>query len=78
MVAEGGSAAGYNLYVKDARPSCTYNYFRKEVTTITAKGPLLPGKSTIELHLDYEGGGFGKAATVTLIVNGKTGSASAS
>lgn len=71
LVAEGSSAAGYSLYVKDGRPSYTYNYFRREVTTIAAKDPLPPGKSIIELHFDYEGGGLGKAATVTLTVNGK-------
>jgi arylsulfatase len=71
LVAEGSSAAGYTLYVKDGRPSYTYNYFRREVTTIAAKDPLPPGKSILELHFDYEGGGLGKAATITLTVNGK-------
>jgi len=31
---------------------------------------LPPGKSTIELLFAYDGGGEGKGATVTLIVNG--------
>ena len=71
LVAEGGTASGYSLYIKNGRPSYTYNYFRKEVTTIAAKDPLPPGKSIIELHFDYAGGGLGNAATVTLTVNGK-------
>jgi arylsulfatase len=71
LVAEGGTASGYSLYIRNGRPSYTYNYFRKEVTTIAAPDPLPPGRSVIELHFDYAGGGLGKAATVTLSVNGK-------
>jgi arylsulfatase len=70
LVAEGGLSAGYALFVKAGRPTYTYNYFRREVTTIAARDRLPPGKSTIELHFAYDGGGEGKGATVTLIVNG--------
>jgi arylsulfatase len=70
LVAEGGLASGYALYVKDGRPSYTYNYFRKEITTISSKDPLPQGKSVIELRFVYDGGGAGKGATVTLTVNG--------
>jgi arylsulfatase len=70
LVAEGGLAAGYALYVKDGRPAYTYNYFRREVTNVAAKDPLPPGKSVIELRFAYGGGGLGKGATVTLVVNG--------
>jgi hypothetical protein len=70
LVAEGGLAAGYTLYIKDGRPSYAYNYFRREVTTISGKDPLPGGKSVIELRFDYDGGGTGKGANVTLSVNG--------
>lgn len=70
IVAEGGMASGYALYVKDRRPTYTYNYFRREVTTIAATDPLPAGKSVITVHFAYDGGGMGKAATVTLTVNG--------
>ena len=30
LVAEGGEAAGYSLYIKDGHPAYTYNYFRRE------------------------------------------------
>ena len=70
LVAEGGNACGYSLYIKDGRPSYTYNYFRREVTTIAAKDPLTPGKHIIEMHFAYEGGGQGKGATITLSVDG--------
>ena len=71
LVAEGGSSAGYALYIKNGRPSYTYNYFQREVTTVAAKDPLPKGKAVIELRFAYEGGGMGKGATITLMVNGK-------
>jgi arylsulfatase len=71
LVAEGSSAAGYSLYIKDGRPAYTYNYFRREITTISAKDPLPPGRAIIKLDFVYDGGGLGKCATITLTVNGK-------
>jgi len=72
LVAEGGAGAGYTLYVKDRRPSYTYNFFRREITTIAGTEPLPAGKSVVELRFVYDGGGRGLGATVTLSVNGKT------
>jgi arylsulfatase len=71
LVAEGGEASGYSLYIKDGHPAYAYNYFRRERTSIVAKDPLPPGDSTIELRFVYDGGGQGKGANVTLLVNGK-------
>ena len=71
LVAEGGASSGYTLYLKTGRPTYTYNYFRREVTTIAAKAALPVGKSVIELRFVYDGGGVGKGATVTLFINGK-------
>ena len=71
LVAEGGMSSGYSLYVKDGRPSYTYNYFRRKVTTIAAKEKLPVGRSVIELRFVYDGGGLGKGANITLMVNGK-------
>ena len=71
IVAEGGASSGYSLYIKNGRPAYTYNYFRREVTTIAAKEPLRAGKSVIELRFEYDGGGAGKGAKVSLLVNGK-------
>jgi arylsulfatase A-like enzyme len=71
LVADGGNAAGYALYIKNGRPAYTYNYFRREVTTVTAPAPLPSGKARIDLRFAYEGGGEGKGATVTLAINGQ-------
>jgi arylsulfatase len=70
LVADGGTASGYSLYVKDGRPTYTYNYFRREVTSIVSPNRLPAGRSVIGLHFAYDGGGEGGSATVTLSVNG--------
>ena len=71
LVADGGVSSGYAIYLNDGRPTYTYNYFRREVTTIAAPDRLPPGKARIGVRFAYDGGGRGKGATVTLIVNGK-------
>ena len=71
LVADGGTASGYVLYIKDGRPAYTYNYFRREVTTMAASDRLPQGRARIEVHFEYEGGGEGRGATVTLMVNGR-------
>lgn len=70
LVADGGLSSGYTIYVKDGRPSYSYNYFRRQVTTITAPDRLQPGHARIEVQFAYDGGGIGKGATVTMRVNG--------
>ena len=71
LVADGGLSSGYTIYVKDGRPTYTYNYFRRRVTTIAAPDRLAPGKALIEVRFAYDGGGVGKGAQVTLLVNGQ-------
>jgi arylsulfatase len=71
LVADGGASSGFSLYVQNGRPAYTYNYLRREVTTIRAKEPLPRGASTIVLRFEYDGGGRGLGAKVTLLVNGK-------
>jgi len=43
FVADGGLSSGHTIYVKDGRPGYTYNYFRREVTTIMAPQRLGAG-----------------------------------
>jgi hypothetical protein len=70
ILAQGGRFGGWSLYVKDGKPSYTYNYLNQKRTTIAATRELPPGKSMIRLDFDYEGGGVGMGATGTLFVNG--------
>lgn len=70
LVADGGQFAGYSLYLDHSRPTYVYHCFNDQPVTIAARDPLKPGPATIVLHFDYDGGGNGKGATVTLSVNG--------
>jgi len=57
-----GIGGGFSLFLKDGKPTYTYNYFGQSTTTISAPDPLPPGHAKIVLKFDYEGGGRGKGA----------------
>lgn len=69
LMADGGIGGGFSLYLKDGRPAYTYNYFERKGTTIADSAALPPGKAKIVLQFVYDGGGLGKGAVVTLLVN---------
>ncbi len=69
VVAEGGVAGGWSLYVTDdGRPVYTYNYFGLERTAITGNEKLPSGDATVQLQFAYDGDGWGKGATAKLLV----------
>jgi arylsulfatase len=70
IVTEGGLEGGIGLYLRDGRPTFVYNFLSLERPTFSGKDPLPKGKSKIAVKFDYDGGGAGKGATVTLLVNG--------
>ena len=70
LICFGGEPCGFSLFLKDGKPSYTYNYFKREITTVTAPQALPPGKAVIQLNFAYDGGGVGQGATVSLRVNG--------
>lgn len=69
LLADGAESGGFSLFLKDGRPTYTYNYFQRAITTIASPDPLPPGPATIRLQFDYDGGGIGNGALVTLYVN---------
>jgi len=71
LLADGGYGGGFSLFLKDGKPAYTYNYFGREITTVTAPEALPAGPATIVLKFAYDGGGVGKGATATLLVNGR-------
>jgi len=70
LICQGGSMAGWTLYLRDGVPSYTYNYLGHDISTISAQQPLAPGQATLGLSFDYDGGGLGKGGTATLSVDG--------
>lgn len=69
LMADGGIGGGFSLFLKDGKPSYTYNFFRQRITTINAPDALPAGPAKIVLKFAYDGGGRGKGAMATLYVN---------
>ena len=70
IFAQGGRFGGWSLYLKNGRPSYTYNFLGLEQTSVVAPQPLPAGKATLRVDFAYDGGGMGKGGTATLSVNG--------
>lgn len=70
IVCQGGRFGGLSFYVKNGKPSFTYNFLGLESTTITSSQALKPGKYTLVYDFKYDGGGPGKGGVGTLLVNG--------
>ena len=72
LLAQAGRFGGWSLYIKDGKPTYTYNWLGLQRYTVTAPQALTPGKATIRFELAYDGGGPGKGGTVTLYVDGES------
>lgn len=70
VICQGGSLAGWSLYVKESRPNFTYNFLGHDITTVSGNAPIAAGLTEIRVQFDYDGGGLGKGGTVQLAVNG--------
>lgn len=70
IICQGGSLAGWSLYVQGGVLSYVYNYLGHDITTVSAESPLPRGDAEIALSFAYDGGGIGKGGLVTLSVNG--------
>jgi arylsulfatase len=69
LVAVGGTVGGFSLYVKDGQPVYEYNLGSLQRSTIKGAEPLKPGPNVVRMEFRYDGGGLGKGATVSLLVN---------
>ena len=71
ILAQGGRFGGWSLYLKEGKPVYCYNFLGLEEFKVAASEALAPGKATIRMNFDYDGGGVGKGGTATLLVNGQ-------
>jgi arylsulfatase len=71
ILAQAGRFGGWSLYLKDGKPTYTYNFLGLQRYTITAKQALPAGKTTVRLEFAYDGGGIGKGGIGTIFVDGK-------
>jgi arylsulfatase A-like enzyme len=71
ILAQAGRFGGWSLYLKDGKPTYTYNWLGLKRYTVAAKQALPAGKATIRYEFVYDGGGVGKGGTGTIYVNEK-------
>jgi arylsulfatase A-like enzyme len=71
LLTQGGRFGGWGLYLKDGKPTYTYNWLGLQRYAVAATQALPPGKATIRFEFAYDGGGLGKGGKGTLFVNGK-------
>lgn len=68
----GGNYGGWSLFVKEGRPEFVYAYSNQpqHKYRIGSEDSLTPGRHAIRVNFKYEGNGIGKAADVTLFIDG--------
>ena len=71
ILAQAGRFGGWSLYLKDGKPTYTYNWLGLQRYTVAAQHVMSAGKATIRFEFAYDGGGLGKGGTGTLFVNGR-------
>jgi arylsulfatase len=71
IISQGGRFGGWSLFMKDGKPSYTYNFLGLARYTVTAPEALPAGDATVVLDFVYDGGGAGEGGKATLLVNGK-------
>ena len=70
LVAEGGAAGGYSLYIKGGMPVYEYNFMAHERYKLVSSETLSAGPATIRVDFKYDGG-IGKGGTAALFINDK-------
>jgi arylsulfatase len=70
ILAQAGRFGGWSLYFKDGKPTYTYNFLGLQEFKVASPTAVPPGKATIRINFDYDGGGVGKGGTATILVNG--------
>jgi arylsulfatase len=72
IITQAGRFGGWSFYLKDGKPTYTYNFLGLQRYTITAPEPLSSGKTTVRFEFAYDGGGVGRGGTGTLFVDDKS------
>jgi arylsulfatase len=70
IVCQGGRFGGFSFYLKDGKPSFSYNYLGLNQYDVVSSQPLNPGKHTLVYSFTYDGGGPGKGGTGMILVDG--------
>jgi len=69
----GGRYGGWALLMRDSKPEFAYAYSNQpeHKYSIVSDQPLAPGNHVVRVKFEYAGGGIGKAAIATLLVDEK-------
>ena len=73
LATTGGRYGGWVLMVSNGKPEFAYAFSNQpqHKTKVTAPQALSPGNHIVRVKFDYEGGGLGKGAMATLLVDEK-------
>jgi arylsulfatase A-like enzyme len=71
ILAQAGRFGGWSLYLKNGKPTYTYNFLGLKRFNIAARNPLPAGKATIRFEFAYDGGGLAKGGVGRIFVNDK-------
>ncbi len=71
ILAQAGRFGGWSLYLKNGKPTYTYNFLGLKRFTIAAANPVPAGKAAIRYEFAYDGGGLAKGGLGTIFVNGR-------
>jgi arylsulfatase len=71
IATQGGRFNGWGLYILAGKLTFHYNLVGVERTSITGPDQLVGGEHTVVVDFNYDGPGFGKGGTATLLVDGK-------
>jgi arylsulfatase len=71
ILAQAGRFGGWSLYMKDSKPTYTYNFLGLQRFNVASSQPLPAGKATIRFEFASDGHGMGKGGVGTILVNGQ-------
>jgi arylsulfatase A-like enzyme len=71
ILSQAGRFGGWSLYVKDGKPTYTYNFLGLSSSKVVAGRALQEGRATLRYEFAYDGGGFGKGGLGTLYIDGE-------
>lgn len=71
LLAQAGRFGGWSFYLKDSKPTFTYNWLGQKEYTISASKAAPAGAATIGFNFAYDGGGASKGGKGTITINGE-------
>ena len=71
ILCQAGRFGGWSLYLKEGKPTYTYNWLGLHHQTVAATEALPAGTATIRFEFMVDGGKPGGGGTATIFVNGK-------